>query len=122
MKHLLKYLAVPLAFVLFGAPSAPVADIIMPSVGEAVGETAINCGPLPEDECRRDTDSDGTPDHMDVCPRDPNNNCPAAFVECGMDHYYGDFWERYFVYLYPWRYFYNMRTPWGRPGPGGGCY
>ena len=47
MKHVLKYLTAPLAlafaFAIFGAPSAPAADIIMPSSGYAMA--AAPCAP-----------------------------------------------------------------------------
>ena len=81
MKKLLRHLtnapvAVALAFLLVGAPSAPMANM-MPSSGEAL---AYGCGgemgidgvgpPTPPD-----LDCDGLPDHDDPCPSDPMNTC-----------------------------------------------
>ena len=87
MKKLLRHLtkapvAVALAFLLVGAPSAPVANM-MPSSGEAL---AYGCGgemggvapPGPPD-----LDCDGLPDHDDPCPSDPMNTCDEAEVRQG---------------------------------------
>ena len=93
MKKLLRHftntpVAVALAFLLVGAPSAPMADW-MPSSGEALAYVPVDpndANPMPDP----DRDGDGIPDDRDICPDrpgdgNPDNNpsgCPFGKSAC----------------------------------------
>lgn len=96
MKKLLMHLtnapiAVALAFLLVGAPSAPMAKM-MPSSGDAFASCEMSHGEYIRaiENIRAmsgggiygdygpafvDTDCDGIPDHVDECPNDASNTC-----------------------------------------------
>ena len=80
MKKLLKHLtnvpvAIALAFLLVGAPGAPMAKML-PSFGDAM---AMDYGPcMMTGTSFPDSDCDGWPDYSDPCPYDPSNTCYDA--------------------------------------------
>ena len=85
LKDLLKYLTAPLAFVfafaIVGAPSAPVAEVVVPSTGDAHALSYCGIGPMPP--C--DADGDGIPDSQDECPADATNTCNSPGAQpCNM--------------------------------------
>ena len=94
MKKLLKLLtnapvAVALAFLLVGAPAAPMTQML-PSSGDAMAYDYGPCGGY-NSPGMPDADCDGVPDYADLCPYDPNPLC--------VDSYYMDYgtswWEGY---------------------------
>ena len=90
LKHLTNApVAVALAFLLVGAPAAPVAKML-PSSGDAVAEPEVcyatylfppgGLAPYvsPMNSFRGvDSDCDGVPDEVDICPGDYFNQCQA---------------------------------------------
>ena len=84
MKKLLRHLmnapvAVALAFLLVGAPSAPMAKML-PSSGEAMAAAPPDDNPDPTPDCaingEPDADCDGLPDAVDPCPMNSDLSCP----------------------------------------------
>ena len=72
LKHLTNApVAVALAFLLVGAPAAPVAKML-PEMGEAQASGAFCRSPY---DGRPDSDCDGLPDTHDPCPTDPDLYC-----------------------------------------------
>ena len=79
MKKLLRHLtnapvAVALAFLLVGAPSAPMAKML-PSSGDAMASCAVHL--IGSGEYLWDSDCDGIPDEFDPCPDNSDWSCGA---------------------------------------------
>ena len=104
MKKLLKLLmnapvAIALAFLLVGAPGAPMAKML-PSSGEAVANVPVPPGsnnnspgcsaPFSGEGSGSDVDCDGIPDFADPCPLDPSNTCMDDGADNG-----ASWWEGY---------------------------
>ena len=87
MKKLLKHLtnvpvAVALAFLLVGAPAAPMAKML-PSSGYAMAHAPCGSGNGPGGV--PDADCDGLPDYVDPCPYDPSNSCGVGCMVAGLN-------------------------------------
>ena len=64
LKHLtnsLSALAIVVAFLMFGAPAAPIADLALPTTGDAFADHH-------DYDRERDADGDSIPDVFDGCP------------------------------------------------------
>ena len=64
-------------FGLFGAPSAPFAEVLTATGGDAMADNCgymLDCFSLPGD-----SDGDGIPDAFDACPFDPTNRCNDGY-------------------------------------------